>query len=384
MQKAHRTRRCCFIISTPLYWVDLSRLYGERINKMKDRMNMSYINLNSINPTFRNVVRFEFTHFLVAYCAPLVSFIVLFINSLLLWILWKKKATDTTHLLVAATCISETLYAFVPTMYFTYLYDIKKLRSFLPYQYCFSFHLFIILWNLVFRCHSTWLTVVIATQRFICVTYPFKAASIITRKRTIMVIVGLFLISLLTQYYDVIFVDRMSVNISWGPDTSPRETCIFLPAEWAEDYVDTLFPIHTIGSILLLNFIPSLWLVVVGCLLIRELRVATKWRKKFTVSTRSADRRLNGERKLTVLTIWIILTFVTFQIPLSVLDSIISYQRSIGGEHGSNIIYATAAKIVTHFILLLTLPSTFFIYIICIKEYYEYVKTLLCCRNKHY
>ena len=354
---------------------------------MKDTMNISYVYLNSFDPTFINVFRFEFTHILVAYCVLPVAIIVLLINSLLLWILWKKKATNPTHLLVAAMSISETLFAFVPTVFLTYLYDFKKLRTFLPYKYCYSFNILCVIWVSVFRCHSIWLTVVLATQRFICVVYPFKAASIITRKRTIVVIVVLFVLSLLIQYYDVIFVDRISVNISWSPDTSPRETCKFLATEWAENYVDTLFPIHTIGSLLLVNFIPSLWLVVVGCLLIRELRVATKWRNKFAVSRQSADRRQNGERKLTVLTIWIIIMFVTFQIPYSISDSIISCQRSIGGdsgEYGSIIIYATAARVVTHFIVLLSLPSTFFIYILCIKEYYEYVKTLFCRRNKCY
>ena len=344
---------------------------------------MSYMYMNSIHPTFIDVFRFEFIHFLVAYCFLPVTFVVLLINLLLLWILWKKKATNPTHIVVAAMSISETLFAFVPTVLFTYLYHIEKLRSFLPYEYCHSFNIIGLIWTSVFRYHSIWLTVVLATQRFICVAYPFKAAAIITRKRTLILIVGFFMLSLLTQYYDIIFVDRISVNISWSTDTSPRETCVFLPAKWAEEYVDTLFPIHTIALMLLVNILPSLWLLVVGCLLIRELRMATRWRKKFAVSRRSIDRRQNGERKLTLLTIWIIITFVTFQIPYSISDSIISYNRSVGGEHGSSIIYATASRVFTHFIVLLTLPSTFFIYIICIKEYNEYVKSLFCCRNKH-
>ena len=340
--------------------------------------------LNSIEPTFTSVFRFEFTHFLFAYCYLPVVFIVLLTNSLLLWILWKKKARNTTHLLVAAMSISETMFALVPAMLFTYLYDIKKLRSFVPYEYCYSFSIVCIIWSSVFRCHSIWLTVVLATQRFICVAYPFKAASIITRKRTIILIVGLFVLALLTQYYDVIFVDRISVNMSWSPDTNPQETCVYLPTEWAKDFVDILFPIHRIVFILLVNFIPSLWMVVVGCLLIRELRATTKWRTQNSVSSRSANQRLNGERKLTVVTIWIIIMFVTFQIPYSISHSFVSYQISFGGERGSSIIYATTAMLVTHFMIILSLPSTFFIYIICIKEYYEYVKTCFSWINKHY
>lgn len=170
-------------------------------------VNMSFMQLNSIYPNFRNIFHFEFTHYIARYCVLPLAFIVLFINSLLLWIFWKKQATDTIHLLVAAMTISETMYTFFPTVVFSYLYEIKKFRSFLPYEYCHAYYFIFITWNSVLRCHSIWMTVVLATQRCIYVRFPFHAASLITKKRTLLIIVGLLVLSLLIHSYDILCVN---------------------------------------------------------------------------------------------------------------------------------------------------------------------------------
>ena len=342
---------------------------------------MSYMQLDSIIPNFKRVFHFELTHYIATYCALPLAFIILFINSFLLWIFWKKKATNTTHILVAAMSISETMYAFIPTVFVAYLYEIKKFRSFLPYEYCDAYYIIFIFWTSVFRYHSIWLTVALATQRFICVIYPFEAASLITRKRTIFIIIGIFVLSLLMQYFDIICVDRIKVNMSWTPDSAPRETCVFVRSEWSGRYIHILFPIHAICSVLLLSFIPFVWLVVVGSLLIRRLRKATNWRAKFVNKCETTNRHVIVERKLTVLTIWIIVLFLIFQTPYSVSESVLAYYIVFGGgDHIMN--YLMTAKALTQSILVLTLPSTFIIYIICYKKYFEYIKTLFQCRQQ--
>ena len=343
-------------------------------------MNTSYMQLKSINPNLQNIFHYEFTHFIVAYCILPVSFVVLCLNSLLLWIFWKKKATNTTHLLVAATSISETLFAFIPSAFSTYMFAIKGLRIYVPYEYCNIYYIIFLILPAVCRCHSIWLTVALATQRCICVRYPFKAALLFTRRKTIYVIVGLFVLSLLTQCYDVIFVDIIKVNVAWSEHTKPRGTCAFVTSEWAANVVDTVFPLHTIGSILIVNVIPFLWLVVVGSLLLRGLRVAINWRSKFVDKSDNQNRAAIGERKLTVLTIWIIVMFLIFQIPYSIVDSFLLYCIGFGKSDGT-IKYLMVARTITHSIVLLTLPSTFVIYIVCYRNYYEYIKTFFRCRE---
>ena len=343
-------------------------------------MNITHIQNISINPNFLYLFHYDYVRVILAYCMLPLAVVVLILNSFLLWIFWKKKATNTMHLFIAALSLSETLFSFVPSVMATYLFAVKGLRMYLPYKYCTAYYVIITLWTSVFRLNSRWLTVMLATQRCICVMFPLKTATIFTTKRTIYVIVGVFVLSILSHYYDIIFMDRVNIIMPWSVGSAPRETCAFVAPSWTEGYAETIFLTNEIFKIVFMNSIPSLWLVIVGCLLIHGLRKANTWRKKFVVSNERKNRRLKNERKLTVLTIWIIVTFVVFQIPYSVSDSISSHHMTFGDVKNRDN-YTSAALIITHFIVLLSLPSTFLIYIICLREYCDYVKTLFCPRK---
>ena len=118
--------------------------------------------------------QYEYQRILCGYIMLPFGTFVTFLNSLLLYIFWKKEMKNTTHILVAAMTISETINILLPGIGFTYFIAVLKLRKYIPFEYC---NFFIYITDhipAIFRFHSIFLMVTLATQRFICVAYPLR------------------------------------------------------------------------------------------------------------------------------------------------------------------------------------------------------------------
>ena len=315
---------------------------------------------------------FNFQDVIVTFLVPPIAIIVLLLNSVLLIIFWKKRVNNTIHIFVAAICISDILYVILPAISSIYFIYLKTFRNFVyvPYEYCRTFVYISEIVPSTLRCFSIFLTVALATQRCLCVTRPLNVSTICTRKRTVMLVIGLLFLSCLLEMYSFIFIDIIKVNLTSG------DTCALEPRDWAADNInmDLLFLIKTLLLILFVNTIPSIWLIITGILLVRGLRKASKWRKVYVIKMCSPSERDNRERKLTILTIWIILVLLMFHIPHSIADSLTAYQIIFQRNTYYTRIFLFA-RTVTQFCITLTLPSNFIIYIVTYRDYYDYLKS---------
>lgn len=61
----------------------------------------------------RHHFEYDFQFILSAYCELPVAIIVAFLNCTILYIFWKKKMGNVTHIMVAGIVITETVYILV-------------------------------------------------------------------------------------------------------------------------------------------------------------------------------------------------------------------------------------------------------------------------------
>ena len=335
-------------------------------------------------PNLEDLFHYDFEYILTAYLVIPVSIIVLISNSLLLCLFWKKRLRNTIHIFVAAISISETLFVLTQSLFATYFLHFLNITKFIPHEHCLMFTLTFNILPEIFRCHSIFLTVALATQRCVCVTNPFKISRVFTRKRTVLIVVGVFILSVLFKVYDMIFFQsRKRQHIDWlNNKRLPNNTCILAPPDGTGTYIESLFLVQTILWIACVNVIPCVWLIVTGLLLICGLRKASKWRRNASQygGTQQIAQDLK-ERKLTIITVWIIGIFLLLQTPYYIIDSLTDYPWIFAKSQDTNRMLL-AARNIAGFCVYLTLPSNFIIYIVCYKEYYEYLKSIFVCKRK--
>ena len=359
-------------------------MYNSRHEKLSKMSNRSGTLLKyAIMPNLEDLFHYDFEYVLGAYVVIPVSIIVLLCNSILLFLFWKMRSRNSVHILVASISISETLFVLTQSS-FAYVIHIFNLRKFIPYKHC---SVFVLLFNIlpeIFRCHSIFLTMALATQRCVCVTHPFKISIIFTRRRTVLVVVCLFLLSVLFKFYDLIVLEnRERHHFLKGRFNNSAPTsisiCMIVPRGWTVDFFETLFLVQTILRISCVNVIPSIWLIVTRLILMCGLKKASKWRKDASVLKTNQQLAQDAkERQLTILTIWIIGIFLFFQTPFCIIDSITFYPQLIPKDKIRTLL---TARTLAQFCLNLTLTSNFIIYMFCYKEYYEYSKSIFVCKR---
>lgn len=347
--------------------------------------NISILKEYALVPNLKDLFYYDFEYIITAYIVIPVSIIVLISNTLLLFLFWKKRLRTSIHIFVAAISVSETIFVLTQSFFATYFLYIFNITGFIPHQHCLMFALTFNILPEIFRSHSIFLTVALATQRCVCVTHPLTISRIFTRKRTVLIVVGLFILSGLFKVYDMTFIQhRERQHISWLPSNNriPNNTCILGPPDWTKDYIKSVFAVQTILWISCVNVIPCIWLLVAGLILICGLRRASKWRRKATVlQLKQQIAQESKERKLTVLSVWIIGVFLLFQIPYYITDTLTDYPWVFFARSKDTIRMLLAARSLTGLCVNLTLPSNFIIYIVCYKEYYDYLKSIFICKR---
>ena len=347
---------------------------------MDHKTTYDYAQNNSRLLNLELMLVYEYQWIVCGYIMLPFGIFVAFLNSLLLYIFWKRNMKNTTHILVAAMTISETLNILLPGIGFTYFIAVLKLRKYIPFEYC-SFFMYIVDYiPTIFRFHSIFLMVTLATQRFICVSYPLRITGLLTRNRTLTLIVVLLFFSILSRLFDLACLYQKKVTITVLPENVAMDTCIMTARGWVGDQLNTLFLVHNIVWNIPVHILPLIWVIFVGVKLIITIRKANKWRKEFLSDTHIAKGRLQ-EQKLTKLTMWIIFAFLFVQIPVSIVESILSYVVSFSGLN-SHTKTLSASRTIVMCVLYLTLPSTFVIYILCFNDCFKYIKSIFGCINK--
>lgn len=328
---------------------------------------------------FDAIFAHQFQGVILGYCFLIYGVFIAIINSVLLFTFWRKELNNTTHIFVAAICVSETLFVLTSGVGHTYVVFIINSRESgnIIADFCSTIH-FVDLVSKLFLHHSIFLTVALATQRCVCVRCPLIFSSIFTKKRTVLCVIGLFIFAILINVFDITtytLVDFPMVGVEENSDDMSPERCRVARAEWImDDTFQKMYLINIVVVFVCVGLIPNICLLTAGILLVSGLRNSIALRK--TACYRINNGQFKRERKLTFITCWIIAAFLFFQTPKSVVDGILAYYILNRKFIDSSVILA---MIITLGNVILTLPSNFIIYIVCYKECYQYLRSICTC-----
>ncbi|XP_033747156.1 sex peptide receptor-like [Pecten maximus] len=323
---------------------------------------------------FEKIFRYHFEIYIYGYAWPLVALVIVVLNSILLYIFAKKRmmTRNVTHLIIGAICLFDMLTLVLPGLAYVYVFGFLGIVSYLPYNLCSTWYFLTEISPTV--CHSTanLLTVTLAFQRCLSITYPLQVGRWCTTRRTFVTVIGCFVICIVPEIVNSFMVGQKKVDMPLKDNTT-FAACSVEPVN--NDVAMAYFP-HVIVWLLGFKIIPCILLIVFGAIMIRQLRKATRARCYLLQVKNATAHQHHREAKLTVMISWVIGIFLVFEVPGSILVAL----YTISMVFHVNIICRQDLETTLSFmyiLVILTFISNFVIYCVCSSEFRTYLKHMI-------
>ncbi|XP_069134188.1 sex peptide receptor-related protein 2-like [Argopecten irradians] len=337
------------------------------------------INKETFIVNFHKIFRYDFEIYIYGYVWPLLAVIVATVNSTLLYIFAKRHfmSRNVTHLLIGMLCLFDTLTLVIPSLAYVYVFVYMGIVSYLPYDLCSIWYFLTDMASTI--CHSTanLLTVTLAFQRCLSVTYPLQVGRWCTTQRTVIAAIICFAICVIPETINSLMFERKSVDVRLK-DNKTISACSLEPL--IDDVTIAYIP-HIFVWLLLFKVIPCILLIVFGTIMIRQLRKATKVRSYLLHGKSSSAHHQRREAKLTVMIGWVIGILLVLEIPGSILVvlhviSMVFHVDIICREDLETILA------VLYLIVISTFVSNFVIYYVNCEEFRTYFNHMITCSKK--
>lgn len=140
---------------------------------------------------------YDFNVTIYGYILPSIAFIVITVNILMIAVFARGNFRSATHVVLiglAAANIIQVISIIIPSIYF---YDLGFAEEYVPYYWCALRNLLLTSIPKISTIWARLLTTILSIQRYIIVSFPIMARSILKVKRTIVIIAVLLCISVL-------------------------------------------------------------------------------------------------------------------------------------------------------------------------------------------
>ncbi|XP_021342386.1 neuromedin-U receptor 2-like [Mizuhopecten yessoensis] len=288
------------------------------------------------------------------YIMPILAGFVFICNSLTIAVFWKIKLRNPTHMLLLSICLCDMLGSFSFGVIDVYVFYFEDHRDYLPYRIC---ELYTFLYNFLpvfFHYSSTYLTVGLAIERYICVVYPFRAKLICSKKHTLIFILFSVLCS------GVYLTFQIYSHTYYANETSSFYlTNVTVQACSIEVSNFTLWYLHPILFILL----PLVILICIEPAILKTLKRSNSLRTASSLSVHKSSRNLS------VITIWVVFIFIVCEVPILFYVSATFVCLELGF---CSFLLTSSWMIYTHYTVTITASGqlfNFIIYITCNRRF---------------
>lgn len=240
---------------------------------------------------------------------------------------------------------------------------------------------------------SVSITVLLSIERYISIKYHYIIKAYFSptnvRKLVLLLISACFIINLplaFVQFPKPIYKQSDNASEMNGSDasanfTSPQKPeLLYITGKLTDFGKSKLYPVYTWTRIIIYNFLPLIFLAVINAFLIYIVRTSGHFRKQSS-QTRSTEKRLKGQRNLTILLVTVIFLFLLGQIPLAFAN--VAVFRMVTGcnnvsEAGCCFLY-NRYRAVVNAISLITYGANFFVYLSLNKHFRNEINQLCKC-----
>ena len=297
---------------------------------------------------------FGFEKVLYLYIWEILVILTTIANILVMLVLSRKSMRNTTHVILIAIAVSDSLTGLVTLPVYIYGFsntvgvDLQFTEG-----WCEAFMLIRLFISKSFHTMSIWFTVCLVFQRFISVTRPFQAQTLYTMPKTLMMIGAVAVLSPILHVYHLTNKKAAHGRCAWTLKSPCTGDCAYL---WI-----TIFLMHLIPCILLVIF--TSLMIFVMCNAEEKIHES-----QLITNQRILKRRAAQNRRISIIVIVVVVIFLIPEIPYGIF-LLISVSLRHSGEELLPLESNRAFHCAYEILLVLNFHANFWVYTIINRKF---------------
>ena len=317
--------------------------------------------------------------------SPILVGVTLLTNICVCVVLVRPNMRSATNTLLVAMAVSDTLTGLCPLPAYFRFYSRTDgaHREWLPYEWCAAFYFLTDHLPTIFHTASVWLTVALATQRYVYVCRAMEARRWCTIQNSLIAIAVIYVVAVLYQLCRFVEMRYTAVELTSLVDLTGSTTVVGCIGEYWPvllPYLDAYFNTYYWFRVIAVHLVPCSALVALNAALVMAMRRAQARHRQLVAQNRKSEsRRLAESNVTTMMLVAVVGVFLVVEFPLAVLFIIVIVENTWSLTIIEPERMATASLFVNLFILL-SYPLNFFIYCGMSRQFRGTLCALLQCR----
>ncbi|CAB3399771.1 unnamed protein product [Caenorhabditis bovis] len=321
---------------------------------------------------------------------PVLVLLAVLANMAVALVLSKKHMVTPTNVVLKYMAIAELLVGLVPlpwTLFFFTLGNFKKLHR-LELWWCYLQKYSMDVFPPVFHNIAMWLTVLLAAQRYISISYPLHSratCSVRNVRYATFIIATISLFCGLPKSFDYVY-ETIDGWIFMHGNWKHTRSCVMIQTSLLDLMGQTVFfNIYFWTRALGFIILPSVSLVILNVLLIRGIRKAQKRKLRLLREKRSEEAaRQRDSNSTSLMLVAIVSIFLIVNLPQAAFMGILCVCETFGIRitllEG---MFPPVFLLTSNMIVMATYPINFSIYCFMSSSFRQTFKALFCPGYKH-
>jgi hypothetical protein len=298
---------------------------------------------------------------------PALALMIVILNILMIVVFWRGRFRSPSHVVLIGIAICNMLYMIsivIPSVYF---YGLGFGNEYVPYDWCVPFHILFISVPKICSMSALYLTALLGIHRFLIVSFPIKAKSILKVKQTVCIVIVIIILVVtvnLNRMLNLQHLHEVFVNSAVETDK------VVSGCRWTRRPKNDLLVVLMEITVIL----PISVLIIFNTLLIRLLFRTISIRRELAQN----DDREESLKRMIVLTSAIVTSVIIVSVPDLVVRSILyatgNQCRNCFVNKSKFTVYMQCAHMVTY-------SANFFIYSFLSKMFRDAMRNFMQCRS---
>lgn len=292
------------------------------------------------------------------FILPIVAFIALVCNILIITVFVKQKMMSTTNIIMTGIAISDTLTVMSPTPLLIYIYGSGHAHI-IPFDLCVYWEY--LMKNICSVTHtaSIWLTMYLGINRYLGVCHPFVMRRRCNTKTTVETIFFIYVLSVL--FHLCRFIDTKYVPEYTGSNVT-NITCSARHADWLNDREKLYECIYHWCHIVCICVIPCATLVILDTIMLRQIRKSETQRSVYLSKNQSVINKSRHRESIRTTKIIVTILAMVCLLELSLGTLLVLWTLSMMGFMTIPEKYLGFASTLVNFCIYISYPFIFFLY----------------------
>ncbi|CAJ0584405.1 unnamed protein product, partial [Mesorhabditis spiculigera] len=316
---------------------------------------------------------------------PVLIFLVVIANLTVAVVLSKKHMLSPTNVVLKYMAIADLLVGLVPLPWTLFYFTMGNYRQteHMEIWWCYMAKFSMDAIPPIFHNIAMWLTVLLATQRYVSISYPFYSRHLCSVKNVRLATMIIMVVSLVCGFPKSIDLNYMLYEgwIFEGDGWSYTRNCLV-----GHTYVLKLVGMNTYYNLyfwtraILFIIIPSILLIILNALLIKGIRKAEKRKNRLLRERRPREAAKQTDSNSTSVMLVIIVTiFLVVNLPQAFFMGILCVCETFKIRlHILDGLFPVVFLLVNNMLVMATYPINFWIYCVMSSSFRQTFKALFC------